>query len=62
MARRTKVHDETWRGSALEHLAADSSDPALQREFADVSRGEETSSRVFRKAWDRVFVFVFSGR
>ncbi len=59
---RRRVHDDTWKSTAVAHLAAENGDPALQRELEHVEAAEHASSRGFRQAWDRFFLAVFAGR
>jgi hypothetical protein len=60
--RHKRVHDQTWKSSALAHLAAESGDPALQREQEHLAAGEYDSSRGFRRARSRLRAWVFVGR
>jgi hypothetical protein len=62
MFRRKRVHDDTWKSTALDHLAADSSDPALEREREHAAMAEYDTSRGFRKAFGRLLHAIFVGR
>ena len=62
MAHLTRVHDDTWKSTAVAHLAAENGDPALRRELEHVTAAERASSTGFRKAWDRFYLFVIAGR
>jgi hypothetical protein len=58
-----KRHSQTYEDQQeLTHLAAENTDPALEREVERIGGEVSRSARIFRKARNRLSALVYFGR